>query len=83
MNEMNLEARKISFIQEFLKLQNEELIIELEKLLNNMKSELRQEDLIPMSMEQYEQEIDQAMEDSKKGRMISARDLKSKIQQWE
>ncbi len=80
---MNLEARKISFIQEFLKLQNEELIIELEKLLNNMKSELRQEDLIPMSMEQYEQEIDQAMEDSKKGRMISARDLKSKIQQWE
>ena len=33
-------------------------------------------------MKQYNLEIDQAMEDSKNGRMIKATDLKAKIQKW-
>tara|TARA_B110000093_G_scaffold176782_1_gene212740 strand:+ start:693 stop:827 length:135 start_codon:yes stop_codon:yes gene_type:complete len=36
----------------------------------------------PMSLVQYETEIDQAMEDSKNGKMIKATDLKSKTQKW-
>ena len=36
---MNLEARKISFIKEFLKLQNEDIINSLEQLLKKRKSE--------------------------------------------
>ena len=35
-----------------------------------------------MTMKQYNDEIDQAMEDSKNGRMIKATDLKAKIQKW-
>ncbi len=35
-----------------------------------------------MSMEQYNDEIDQALDDSKKGRLIKATDLKAKIQKW-
>jgi hypothetical protein len=31
---MNLEARKIEFVQEFLKLQSEEVISRFEKILN-------------------------------------------------
>ncbi len=34
---MDLEARKISFVQEFLRLQNEEVIIRLENLLHEKK----------------------------------------------
>jgi hypothetical protein len=36
----------------------------------------------PMSVDQYSAEIDQAMEDSKNGRMTKATDLKAKIQKW-
>lgn len=79
---MNLEARKISFVQEFLRLQNEEIVSGLENLLRKRKAEMIEKNLKPMTMEQYNAEIDQAMEDSKNGRMIKAIDLKAKIQKW-
>lgn len=77
---MDLEARKISFVQEFLRLQNEEIISGLEKLLRKRKTELIEKSFEPMTMEQYDAEIDRAMEDSKNGKMIKATDLKAKIQ---
>lgn len=80
---MDLETRKISFVQEFLRLQNEEIVSGLEKLLRKKKAELIEKNLKPMSLDQYNAEIDQAMEDSKKGRMIKASDLKEKIQKWD
>lgn len=79
---MDLEARKISFIQEFLRLQNEEIIVGLEKLLHKRKAELLEKEMKPMSMEQFNNEIDQSIEDSKNGRVISAKDLKRKVQKW-
>jgi hypothetical protein len=79
---MDLEARKISFVQEFLRLQNEEIVSGLEKFLRKKKAELTEKNFKPMTMEQYNAEIDQAMEDSKNGRMIKATDLKAKIQKW-
>ncbi|MCW2120391.1 hypothetical protein [Flavobacterium sp. 7A] len=79
---MDLEARKITFVQEFLRLQNEEIVSGLEKLLRKRKAELTENNFKPMTMEQYDVEIDQAMEDSKNGRMIKASDLKAKVQKW-
>lgn len=80
---MDLETRKISFVQEFLRLQNEEIVSGLEKLLRQRKVELVERNLKPMTMEQYKNEIDKAMEDSKNGRMIKASDLKDKIKKWD
>lgn len=34
---MNIETRKLTFIQEFLRLQNEEIVIGVEKLLHKKK----------------------------------------------
>ena len=79
---MDLEERKISFVQEFLRLQNEDIIIGLEKLLRKKKAEMNEKNFKPMTMEQYNAEIDQAMEDSKNGRMIEATDLKANIKKW-
>ncbi len=79
---MDLEARKISFVQEFLRLQNEEIVSGLEKLLRKRKAELIEENFKPMTMERYNAEIDQALYDSKNGKMIKATDLKTKIQKW-
>lgn len=80
---MDLEARKISFVQEFLRLQNEEIVSGLEKLLRKRKAELIEKNLKPMTPDQFNAEIDQAMDDSENGRMIKATDLKSKIQKWD
>jgi len=79
---MNLEARKISFVQEFLRLQNEEIVIGLEKLLHKRKAELLENDMKPMSLEKFHADINQSIEDSENGRLISANDLKAKIQKW-
>ena len=79
---MNLEARKIEFVQEFLRLENEEIVSGLEKLLRKRKMELMENELKPMSMEQFNAEIDQAMEDSKNDNVIKASDLKAKIDKW-
>ncbi len=79
---MNIETRKISFIQEFLSLQNEEIISALEQFLRLKQSELIEETVPPMSIEQYNEEIDKAMRDSENKRMVKATELKTKIQEW-
>ena len=79
---MNLEARKLSFIQEFLRLQNEEIVSGLENLLRKRKIELIENDFKPMSIEQFNSDIDQSLDDSKNEKLIKAIDLKAKIQKW-
>ena len=79
---MDLEARKISFVQEFLRLQSEDIISGLEKLLRKKKIEMIDKSFRPMSMQQFNDGIDQALDDSENGRIIKATDLKSKTQKW-
>ena len=75
---MDLEARKISFVQEFLRIQNESIISGLEKLLKKKKTEAFESKLKPMNKEKLYSEIDQAINDSENNRIIKASDLKSK-----
>jgi len=75
---MNIESRKISFIQEFLRIQNEEIVIGLEKLLRKKKSEQYENDLKPMDLKKFNDEIDQALVDSENDRVIKATELKEK-----
>lgn len=42
---MALETRKLSFIQEFLRIQNEDIISGLEKMLDKHKAKLYEENL--------------------------------------
>lgn len=79
---MDLQTRKISFVQEFLKLQNEEIISSLEYILKKKKTELYDLSLKPMSIEELNNNIDQSLEDSANERLTNASDLKSKIQKW-
>jgi hypothetical protein len=76
---MDLQARKISFVQEFLRLKNEEIISGLESMLKKKKSEIYENELNPMSLENFNKEIDQALKDSENDRVIKATDLKSKF----
>ncbi|HLW33870.1 hypothetical protein [Aequorivita viscosa] len=79
---MNLEARKIEFVQEFLKIQSEEVVSKLEKLLRKESTSLTNNQFEPMTMEDFNDRIDKSMEDSKNGRIIKAVDLKVKIDKW-
>jgi len=79
---MNIEAKKLSFIQEFLRIDNENIINALESLLHRSKSEVFEESLKPKTVEQLNDEIDEAIEDEKNGRTITAEELKRKVQEW-
>ncbi len=79
---MNLEARKLSLVQEFLRIDNENIIGALEKFLHKSKSDFFEQNLKPKSLQQFYQEIDQALEDEKNNNLVPAKDLKDKIQKW-
>ena len=76
---MDIQTRKISFIQEFLRIQNEDIISSLEKLLKIRKSEFFAKENTPMDLEQFNKEIDQAIIDSENDNVIKASDLKAKF----
>jgi hypothetical protein len=79
---MDIQRRKIEFIQEFLKLQSEEAISRFEEILRKENISSGQEEFKPMSIEEFNSRIDQSMNDSKNGRLVSSSELKSKIEEW-
>ncbi|MCR9182831.1 MAG: hypothetical protein NXH73_07890 [Flavobacteriaceae bacterium] len=79
---MDLQTRKLELIQEFLKIQSEDVISHLEKILRNENKIVENEDFKPMTIEEFNSRIDQSMEDSKKGRLNEASELKAKIDKW-
>ncbi len=79
---MSIEERKISFVQEFLKLENEEVIGHLEKVMKNAKSLKNENELSPLTMKQFDAEINLSLKDSEDGNLTKAEDLKQRILQW-
>ncbi|OOG76179.1 hypothetical protein [Algoriphagus sp. A40] len=79
---MDLQTRKLSFIQEFLRIQNEEIISRLEKLLKKSKAEFYDQNQLPKSLETLNSEIDHSMEDSINDRVISSADLLEETKNW-
>lgn len=77
---MDIQTRKIEFIQEFLKLQNEELISRLEDLLCASKS--KNDDFKQMTTDELNSRVDQSMNDSKNDRLTNSDDLIAEIEKW-
>ncbi|MDY0077951.1 MAG: hypothetical protein RBR87_11840 [Bacteroidales bacterium] len=78
---MDLQSRKTEFVQEFLKLQSEEAISRLEKLLRNEKS-WDGKRLEPMTVQEFNARIDKSMEDSKNGKLTEVSELLEEIEKW-
>lgn len=79
---MDLQTRKISFVQEFLSIQSEEIITRLENFLKKEKKVNNDNEFSPMTMEEFQRRIDQSMDDSKNGRVIEAKDLLEEVKKW-
>jgi hypothetical protein len=75
MKTMDLQTRKIEFIQEFLKLQSEEVISQFENL---MKKRNNKDAFNPMSMEDLNKGIDKSEDDFKNGRYKTSHELLAK-----
>ena len=79
---MDLQTRKIQFIQEFLRSANSNIVEKFEKMLRQERKKMYEEDIKPMTLQQYEQRIDKAMDDYKNNRVTNARKLKKDIASW-
>lgn len=79
---MDLKTRKIDFIQAFFQLENEEAIARFEKLLKEEKELLYDRDFKPMTIEELQQRIKAAMEDSKNNRLTESKQLLAEIETW-
>jgi len=71
---MDLQTRKIEFVQEFLKIQSEELVSQLENLLRKKTNNK----LEPMSVIELNSRIDKSESDFKSGKFKTSSELLSK-----
>ena len=78
---MDIQTRKIEFVQELLKLDNEELLTQLEELLHT-ENLLKKADFKPMSVIELNNRIDQSIEDSKNEKLTTTNDLILEIDKW-
>ena len=76
---MDLQCRKIEFVQEFLKIQSEDAISRLEKLLRKEKKSALTRDFEPMTKEELNLRIEQSESDFKNKRFKSSSELLSKF----
>ncbi len=78
---MDIQTRKVEFVREFLKMQNEELLTLMEKLLHSTKKDTESKPH-PMSVEELNKRIDKSMKDSKNGKLTKSSDLIGEIKEW-
>jgi len=80
---MNIQTRKIEFIQKFfLKVQSEAIIPHLERILKKETQFDKSDNIQPMSIEELNERIDKSMEDSRNGHLTSSDQLLSEVNLW-
>ena len=79
---MDLQTRKISFVQEFLKIQSEEVVARMEKALKEEKKNIRGINMRPMTQKELNQRIDQSLLDSENSLLTENNDLTKEIREW-
>ena len=79
---MDIQARKIHFVQEFLRVTDDELVTKLENLLRIERAKKLNNEMHPMSLNEFDEIIEKSEEDIKNGRVIESRNLLTQIDKW-
>lgn len=79
---MDIQTKKLHFIQEFLRLKDENLIDKFNKLLIVERKKKLKKKLKPFSKEEFNNIIDSAESDSDNGRLTSSRELLNEVNSW-
>jgi hypothetical protein len=77
---MDLQTRKIAFVQDFLKLESEKVIVQFEKLLQ--KQTTTESPLDPMSVADFQTRINASLSDSNEGKLTSSEHFLEEIAEW-
>ena len=77
---MNLEARKIEFVQEFLKLQSEEVISRFEKILSAETKVSEEQIFKPLTQTELDERINKSESDFENNRFKTSSELLEKFQ---
>ena len=77
---MDLQSRKIEFVQEFLKVQSEEIISRLEKILRKENKVTDERIFEPMTQDELNKRIDQSESDFLNNRFKSSSELLAKYE---
>jgi hypothetical protein len=79
---MDIQARKILFVQEFLRVADDEIVTKLESLLRIERKKKFEAELNPMTFKEFNEIIDKSEDDIKNGRVTEARNLLNQIDSW-
>jgi len=79
---MDIIARKISFVQEFLSISDEDLIDKLEKILRSERKKRTVKEFVPMELSYFYEMIEKAEQDIINGKVTEAGELLNSIEQW-
>ena len=79
---MDLQERKIHFIQDFLRLNDEEVINVLENTLKSEKSRMLSRRVKPYTIDDFNEKIDRSEEDAKNNRVRTIDELKEEMKSW-
>jgi len=83
MTALALQSRKLNFIQEFLKVDDANIISTLENLLHkNREKQLKQYFAKPLTKKEFNNLIDNAEADRKQGKLTKAEDVLKQIDKW-
>ena len=72
---MNIQGRKIKFVQEFLEIQSEDVIAQFEELLKKEKRAELEKSSLPMSIVELNERIDKSEHDFRNGRYKASSEL--------
>lgn len=79
---MDIQTRKINFVQEFLSINNVKLIEKLERILLEDKAREYEANLRPMEMEELNEIADNSIEDARYGKIMDVNELKEISKKW-
>ena len=75
---MDIQSRKIEFIQEFLKIQSEDVLAQFERLMKKEQVPKTEKPFRPMSVSELNERIDKSENDFKKGKYKTSAELTAK-----
>ena len=79
---MNIEARKLVLIEEFLRINDESLIAKIESFMRQEKKDSHDRNVRPLSLKEFHEMIDLAKQDSDAGRVITHKELQERVKTW-
>ena len=80
--EFTLQARKLNLIEEFLRINDEQVISDLESLILKEKIKSYERKLVPMTIEKFHANINQSVRKIESGQFITHVELLESIKEW-